>query len=103
MERLTHSGGNQVEGDSDDWSFGQSAGFYVDALEPKWADSGYMMYSYIVNELPNVIKENFPNADTSRSSIMGHSMGGHGALTIALRVSRCTIFSSFRYYVDFGH
>lgn len=44
------------------------------------------MYSYIVNELPSVIKSNFPNADTSRSSIMGHSMGGHGALVIGLRV-----------------
>lgn len=44
------------------------------------------MYSYIVKELPSVIKSNFPNADTSKSSIMGHSMGGHGALTIALKV-----------------
>lgn len=43
------------------------------------------MYDYVVKELPNLVKENFPQLDTSRASISGHSMGGHGALTIYLK------------------
>lgn len=66
-----------------DWEFGEGAGFYVDASEQPYA-SRFRMYSYITRELPAVIAENFP-ADRDRCGIFGHSMGGHGALTIALR------------------
>jgi S-formylglutathione hydrolase len=65
------------------YDFGLGAGFYVDATEQPF-NQNYHMWSYITEELPNVVGENFP-ADMSRQSIMGHSMGGHGALTIALR------------------
>ena len=65
------------------YDFGQGAGFYVDATEPPFAKN-YRMYSYITAELPNLIEEHFP-VDPDRQGITGHSMGGHGALTIALR------------------
>jgi S-formylglutathione hydrolase len=66
------------------WDFGQGAGFYVDATQQPWA-ANFRMRSYIEDELPAVIAAGFPVADLSRQSITGHSMGGHGALTIALR------------------
>ncbi len=66
-----------------DWEFGAGAGFYVDATEAPWS-AHFKMYSYVTSELPRVIGENFP-ADMKRESIFGHSMGGHGALTIALK------------------
>jgi S-formylglutathione hydrolase len=69
--------------DSEDYDFGQGAGFYVDATAGPF-DRNYRMYSYIVGELPELIEEMFP-ADMSRQAISGHSMGGHGALTIALK------------------
>jgi len=65
------------------YDFGLGAGFYVDATEAPFAEH-YKMRSYIETELPKLIGESFP-ADISNVSIMGHSMGGHGALTIALR------------------
>jgi S-formylglutathione hydrolase len=65
------------------YDFGLGAGFYVDATQPPF-DRNYKMWSYVTEELPALISENFP-ADMKRQSIMGHSMGGHGALTIALR------------------
>jgi|SRR6266480_3588659 len=64
------------------YDFGLGAGFYVDATQEPFARN-YRMWSYIRQELPGVIAEHFP-ADISRQSILGHSMGGHGALTIAL-------------------
>jgi len=64
------------------YDFGLAAGFYVDATVAPYAKN-YRMWSYITQELPGVIEANLP-ADMSRQSIMGHSMGGHGALTIAL-------------------
>jgi S-formylglutathione hydrolase len=70
--------------DDDAWDFGQGAGFYVDATEQPWA-LNFRMRSYIEDELPGLIATEFPAADLSRQSITGHSMGGHGALTIALR------------------
>jgi S-formylglutathione hydrolase len=77
------------EGVADDpqeaYDFGLGAGFYVDATQPPFA-AHYQMRSYIEKELPDVIAANFP-ADMARQSIMGHSMGGHGALSIALRNS----------------
>ena len=65
------------------YDFGLGAGFYVDATQPPFA-ANYRMYSYITRELPEVIAASFP-ADMRRQSISGHSMGGHGALTLALR------------------
>jgi len=62
---------------------GLGAGFYVNATEQRWAEH-YQMYSYILDELPALINREFP-VDGQRSSISGHSMGGHGALTIALK------------------
>ena len=72
-----------LAGDRESWDFGIAAGFYLDATQAPWA-AHYRMYSYVVDELPGIIAANFP-ADVSRSGIMGHSMGGHGALTIALK------------------
>ena len=69
--------------DEDVYFFGSGAGFYVDATEEPFA-ANYQMYSYVSKELPSLIGEHF-NADMSRQSIFGHSMGGHGALTIALK------------------
>ncbi|MET0240858.1 MAG: S-formylglutathione hydrolase [Sphingobium sp.] len=69
--------------DDDGWDFGKGAGFYVDATQAPWA-THYRMRSYIERELPDLIAAHFP-ADMDRQAIMGHSMGGHGALTIALR------------------
>ncbi|MEO5640415.1 MAG: S-formylglutathione hydrolase [Sphingomicrobium sp.] len=64
------------------YDFGQGAGFYVDATEAPFAGH-YNMWSYVADELPALIAAHFPG-DSSRQSIMGHSMGGHGALTIGL-------------------
>ena len=64
------------------WDFGLGAGFYVDASEEPWSAS-YRMWSYVTEELPRLIAEQFP-VDMDRQGITGHSMGGHGALTVAL-------------------
>jgi S-formylglutathione hydrolase len=65
------------------WDFGLGAGFYVDATEKPWA-ANYRMWSYVTEELPALVAEHFP-IDLERQGITGHSMGGHGALTVALR------------------
>lgn len=87
--------GDDVADDKDNWQFGSGAGFYLDATQQPWSKN-YHMYSYITQELPEVISANF-NADMDRQSIMGHSMGGHGALTIALknpdRFKACSAFA----------
>ena len=72
------------EGVADDpaYDLGQGAGFYLDATEQPWA-THYRMHDYVVDELPALIEANFPASDAR--GISGHSMGGHGALTIALR------------------
>ncbi|MBR0551829.1 S-formylglutathione hydrolase [Sphingomonadaceae bacterium LXI357] len=70
--------------DEDGYDFGKGAGFYVDATEKPWA-ANYRMRSYVEEELPTLIAAQFPMADMTRQSITGHSMGGHGALTIGLR------------------
>ncbi|MCA0241431.1 MAG: S-formylglutathione hydrolase [Proteobacteria bacterium] len=72
------------EGVADDPAFdlGQGAGFYLDATQPPWAPH-YRMEDYVVHELPALVEAQF--ATTGRRSISGHSMGGHGALTLALR------------------
>jgi S-formylglutathione hydrolase len=74
--------GANVPGESDNWDLGTGAGFYVDATREPWAPH-YRMYSYIL-ELRELVMANFP-ADPTRTGIFGHSMGGHGALVMALR------------------
>lgn len=69
--------------DDEGYDFGKGAGFYVDATQEPWA-ANFRMRSYIETELPGIIAAEFP-ADKGRQGITGHSMGGHGALTIALR------------------
>ncbi|HTH27180.1 MAG TPA: S-formylglutathione hydrolase [Sphingobium sp.] len=69
--------------DDEAYDFGKGAGFYVDATQAPWA-ANFRMRSYIEHELPEIVAANFP-VDMTRQGIMGHSMGGHGALTIALR------------------
>jgi S-formylglutathione hydrolase len=66
-----------------EYDFGLGAGFYVNATETPWSDN-YQMYDYVSIELPRIMQENFP-VDPGRESIMGHSMGGHGALITALK------------------
>jgi S-formylglutathione hydrolase len=75
--------GDDVPDEADNWQFGKGAGFYVDATQAPFSKN-YRMYSYVTQELPALIAENFP-ADMERQGIFGHSMGGHGALTIALK------------------
>lgn len=69
--------------DAESYDFGQGAGFYVDALQAPWSQH-FHMRSYVEDELPALIEAHFP-ADMARQGITGHSMGGHGALTVALR------------------
>jgi S-formylglutathione hydrolase len=87
--------GADVPDEPDNWQFGSGAGFYVDATEAPYA-ANYRMYSYVTEELPALIAANFP-ADMARQGIFGHSMGGHGALTIALkhadRYRSCSAFA----------
>ena len=73
----------RIPGDAQMWDFGQGAGFYVDATQAPWS-ANYRMYSYVVRELPEVVAANLP-ALAGATGIFGHSMGGHGALTLALR------------------
>jgi len=75
--------GEGVPGDPEGaWDFGLGAGYYLNATQQPWMQH-YQMYSYITRELPELIERTFPV--TTKKSIMGHSMGGHGALTIALK------------------
>lgn len=74
--------GANVEGESDSWDFGVGAGFYLDATKPEW-DKHYRMQSYI-HELRELVIAELP-VDGARVGIFGHSMGGHGALTLALK------------------
>lgn len=75
--------GEQVPNEPDNWRFGSGAGFYLDATESPY-DEHYRMYSYVTKELPELIASHFP-VDMTRQGIYGHSMGGHGAITIALK------------------
>lgn len=72
-----------IPGETDDWDFGAGAGFYLDAIEQPWSGR-YLMESYVTQELYDIIIHQFP-ADKTSIGISGHSMGGHGALTLALR------------------
>ncbi len=71
-----------IPGEADDINIGVAASFYVNATQEPWKKH-YQMYDYIVDELPALVNQHFPITD--RCSISGHSMGGHGAITIALR------------------
>jgi S-formylglutathione hydrolase len=72
-----------IPGEDDDWDLGSGAGFYIDATAAPW-NTHYRMYSYVVEELPDLIAKNFP-AIPEKQGIFGHSMGGHGALICALK------------------
>ncbi|MBO0141963.1 S-formylglutathione hydrolase [Agrobacterium sp. Ap1] len=87
--------GNDVPDELTNWQMGKGAGFYLDATEKPWAEN-YQMYTYITQELPKLISEQF-RVDMARQGIFGHSMGGHGAMTIALknpdRFKSCSAFA----------
>ncbi|KRE88335.1 S-formylglutathione hydrolase [Frateuria sp. Soil773] len=75
-----------IDGATGDWEFGEGAGFYLDATQAPWS-ARFRMESYVADELPALLAAHFP-VDVSRSGICGHSMGGHGALTLALKHPR---------------
>ena len=87
--------GDDVADELTNWQMGKGAGFYLDATEKPWSDH-YRMYTYITEELPALVGEHF-RVDMSRQGIFGHSMGGHGAMTIALkhpdRFKSCSAFA----------
>jgi S-formylglutathione hydrolase len=72
-----------IAGATGDWEFGEGAGFYLDATQAPWS-SRFRMETHVVDELPAWIAARFP-VDAARAGVTGHSMGGHGALTLALR------------------
>jgi len=76
--------GLNIAGEDESYDFGSGAGFYVDATKEPYS-KGYKMYSYITDELPQALFAHFKELDGSRVSITGHSMGGHGALTLFLK------------------
>jgi S-formylglutathione hydrolase len=75
--------GTGIAGAGDSWDFGDGAGFYLDATQAPWAPH-WRMESYVTQELPEVVAAHFP-WQRERLGLFGHSMGGHGALTLALR------------------
>ena len=84
--------GITIEGADDSYDFGSGAGFYVNATEPKWKEH-YHMYSYVTAELPALVESTFAGKVLAgKKSIFGHSMGGHGALTIGLK--QPTVYAS---------
>src|SRR5690606_22206642 len=72
-----------IKGAAESWDFGHGAGFYIDATQEPWSKH-FRMESYVVQELRNIIIEQFP-ARADRIGVFGHSMGGHGALTLAMK------------------
>ncbi len=84
-----------IDGATGNWEFGEGAGFYLDARTDDYRGR-FRMETYVSSELPALIGRHFPAADLSRESIFGHSMGGHGALTLALnRPDRYRSVSAF--------
>ncbi len=87
--------GNDVPDELTNWQMGKGAGFYLNATEEPWAEN-YQMYTYITEELPAFVSQHF-RMDMNRQGIFGHSMGGHGAMTIALknpgRFKSCSAFA----------
>ncbi|EPQ26770.1 uncharacterized protein PFL1_05749 [Pseudozyma flocculosa PF-1] len=88
--------GAKIDGEDDSYDFGSGAGFYLNATKQPWSKH-YNMYDYITKELPAKVDQLGLGIDTSRASIFGHSMGGHGALTLYLRnpgqYRSCSAFS----------
>ena len=88
--------GANIDGEAASWDFGVGAGYYADAALAPWS-AHYRMYSYVAEELPALVRAHFPLIDSARASIMGHSMGGLGALLCALknrgRYRACTAFA----------
>ena len=76
--------GIDLPGEHDDWDFGSSASFYVDATREPWSKH-YRMEAYLTEELPRLLFDSYKELDGGRVSICGHSMGGHGALTLFLK------------------
>ncbi|OBZ96378.1 S-formylglutathione hydrolase [Pararhizobium polonicum] len=87
--------GNDIPDELTNWQMGKGAGFYLDATEAPWAEN-YQMYTYVTEELPAFVAQHF-RVDMTRQGIFGHSMGGHGAMTIALknpgRFKSCSAFA----------
>lgn len=87
--------GNDVPDEIANWQMGKGAGFYLDATQAPWS-TNFQMYTYVTEELPAFISQHF-RADMTRQGICGHSMGGHGAMTIALknpdRFKSCSAFA----------
>lgn len=87
--------GNDVPDELTNWQMGKGAGFYLDATEKPWAEN-YRMYAYVAEELPALVSQHF-RIDMERQGIFGHSMGGHGAMTVALknpeRFKSCSAFA----------
>lgn len=87
--------GTDVPDELTNWKMGKGAGMYLDATESPWAEN-FQMYSYVTEELPAMVAEHF-RLDMDRQGIFGHSMGGHGAMTIALknpeRFKSCSAFA----------
>ena len=87
--------GTDVPDELTNWKMGKGAGMYLDATESPWGEN-FQMYSYITEELPALVAEHF-RVDMDRQGIFGHSMGGHGAMTIALknpgRFKSCSAFA----------
>ena len=75
--------GDNMVGEDEEYDLGTGAGFYINATREKWANY-YRMEDYITSELPRIIEEHFP-VSRNRQGIFGHSMGGHGALTLAMK------------------
>jgi S-formylglutathione hydrolase len=76
--------GENVPDEKDNWQFGQGAGFYLDATQAPFAQH-YNMQRYVISELPGVLRQSQLPMDFDRQGIFGHSMGGHGAITLALK------------------
>jgi S-formylglutathione hydrolase len=87
--------GNDVPDEITNWQMGKGASFYLDATETPWSEN-FQMYTYITEELPAFVSQHF-RMDMSRQGLFGHSMGGHGAMTIALknpdRFKSCSAFA----------
>ncbi|PJI44144.1 MAG: S-formylglutathione hydrolase [Rhizobium sp.] len=87
--------GTDVPDELTNWKMGKGAGMYLDATESPWAEN-FQMHSYITEELPALVAEHF-RVDMDRQGIFGHSMGGHGAMTMALknaeRFKSCSAFA----------
>ncbi len=87
--------GLDLPGEEEDWDFGSGASFYVNAVKEPWA-SHYQMFDYVTDELPMLVASEFP-AERDRFGVMGHSMGGHGALISALKrpdvFRSCSVFA----------